>query len=112
MPFPFWLSYRILQIPIAKRILRVVCSKLRLNGDFEYTQLVKLTPGYVGADLGALAAEAGLIAVKRIYDELLEDGGGDGTGRRAYGGVNDMDEDGLEETVGDGSDWRTLMGQT
>ncbi|KAJ3339401.1 hypothetical protein HDU93_008309 [Gonapodya sp. JEL0774] len=57
-----------------QRILRVVCSKLRLTGDFDVFQLAKVTPGYVGADLGALAAEAGLVAVRRVYEELLDVG--------------------------------------
>jgi len=33
--------------------------------------LAKLTPGYVGADLSALTSEAGMIAVERIYGNLL-----------------------------------------
>lgn len=54
------------------RILRVLCAKLRLAGDFDFTSLAKQTPGYVGADLGALTGAAGVIAVKRIFQEIAE----------------------------------------
>lgn len=54
------------------RILRVLCSKLRLEGDFDYFALAKLTPGYVGADLSALTGAAGIVAVKRIFKQLSE----------------------------------------
>ena len=48
-------------------------AKLRLNGDFDYAFLAKSTPGYVGADLSALTGAAGVIAVKRIFEQLGED---------------------------------------
>ena len=54
------------------RILRVLCSKLRLEGDFDYLALAKVTPGYVGADLSALTGAAGIIAVKRIFKQLSD----------------------------------------
>ena len=54
------------------RILRVLCAKLRLEGDFDYASLAKATPGYVGADLSALTGAAGVVAVKRIFKELSE----------------------------------------
>ncbi|EPS93528.1 hypothetical protein FOMPIDRAFT_1055889 [Fomitopsis schrenkii] len=54
------------------QILRVLCSKLRLEGDFDYTALAKLTPGYVGADLTALTGAAGIIAVKRIFQQISD----------------------------------------
>jgi ribosome biogenesis ATPase len=54
------------------RILRVLCAKLRLEGDFDYSSLAKATPGYVGADLSALTGAAGVIAVKRIFREISE----------------------------------------
>lgn len=52
------------------RILRVLCSKLKLAGDLNFAALAKATPGYVGADLAALTSAAGIIAVKRIFQEL------------------------------------------
>ncbi|CAG8553930.1 18515_t:CDS:10 [Dentiscutata erythropus] len=55
-----------------EKILRVIASKLKLSGDFDYKALAKSTPGYVGADLNALTAAAGVIAVKRIFTKLNE----------------------------------------
>ncbi|KAI0084129.1 P-loop containing nucleoside triphosphate hydrolase protein [Irpex rosettiformis] len=54
------------------QILRKLCSKLKLQGDFNFMALAKATPGYVGADLAALTSTAGIIAVKRIFQELSE----------------------------------------
>jgi ribosome biogenesis ATPase len=45
---------------------------MRLSGDFDFRALAKATPGYVGADLGALTGAAGVIAVKRIFKHLAE----------------------------------------
>lgn len=57
---------------IWNRILEVLCAKLRLEGNFNFTSLAKATPGYVGADLAALAGAAGIIAVKRIFKQLSD----------------------------------------
>ncbi|KAF9522152.1 P-loop containing nucleoside triphosphate hydrolase protein [Crepidotus variabilis] len=54
------------------KILQVLCEKLRLEGDFNFTALAKATPGYVGADLAALTGAAGIIAVKRIFKQLSD----------------------------------------
>ncbi|KAJ6448930.1 P-loop containing nucleoside triphosphate hydrolase protein [Mycena sanguinolenta] len=54
------------------KILRVLSSKLRLDGDFDFAALAKATPGYVGADLAALTGAAGIIAVKRIFKQLSD----------------------------------------
>ncbi|WFC93399.1 Ribosome biogenesis ATPase rix7 [Malassezia brasiliensis] len=53
-----------------EQILQVLCSKLRVAGDFDLRYLAKRTPGYVGADLTSLTAAAGIIAVKRIFQDL------------------------------------------
>ncbi|KAI9594932.1 P-loop containing nucleoside triphosphate hydrolase protein [Syncephalis fuscata] len=53
-----------------EKIIRVLTSKLRLAGDFDFRLLAKSTPGYVGADLNALTAAAGMAAVKRIFRGL------------------------------------------
>lgn len=53
-----------------EEILRILCSSLHLSGDFNLRALAKATPGYVGADLVALTAAAGIRAVKRIFSEL------------------------------------------
>lgn len=55
-----------------EQILRVMCAKLRLEGDFDFVELARSTPGYVGADLAALTGAAGIIAVKRIFQQLSE----------------------------------------
>jgi len=54
------------------KILKVLCAKLRLEGHFNFDALAKATPGYVGADLSALTGAAGIIAVKRIFQQLSE----------------------------------------
>ncbi|KAF8589893.1 AAA-domain-containing protein [Ramaria rubella] len=54
------------------QILRVLCAKLRLSGDFDFKAMAKATPGYVGADLAALTGAAGVIAVKRIFQQLSD----------------------------------------
>ncbi|KAH8920502.1 AAA-domain-containing protein [Atractiella rhizophila] len=53
-----------------QEILRVLCSNLRLTGDFDFKALAKMTPGYVGTDLRSLTEAAGITAVKRIFNEL------------------------------------------
>ncbi|KAI5809637.1 ribosome biogenesis ATPase RIX7 [Peziza echinospora] len=52
------------------QILRALSKKLRLTGDFDFRQLAKMTPGFVGADLSALTAAAGVCAIKRIFATL------------------------------------------
>jgi ribosome biogenesis ATPase len=43
---------------------------LRLSGEVDFHELAKATPGYVGADLTSLTGAAGVIAVKRIFQEI------------------------------------------
>ncbi|KAJ3017287.1 UNVERIFIED_CONTAM: hypothetical protein HDU68_011763 [Siphonaria sp. JEL0065] len=52
------------------KIIEKLCSKLRLDGHFDFKKLAKQTPGYVGADLNALTSEAGMVAVRRIFKTL------------------------------------------
>lgn len=49
------------------RILQVISRKLRLEGNFDFMRVAKMTPGFVGADLTALCKEAAAIAVTRIF---------------------------------------------
>ncbi|TIC70899.1 AAA-domain-containing protein [Wallemia mellicola] len=56
-----------------EQILKVLCGRLKLSGDFDFKYLAKATPGYVGADLSALTGAAGVIAVKRIFKQLADD---------------------------------------
>uniref|UniRef100_A0A8C1V1W4 Nuclear VCP like n=1 Tax=Cyprinus carpio TaxID=7962 RepID=A0A8C1V1W4_CYPCA len=48
------------------KILKTLCRKITLMEDFDYRQLARLTPGYVGADLMALCREAAMTSVNRI----------------------------------------------
>ncbi|XP_071079549.1 nuclear valosin-containing protein-like [Haliotis cracherodii] len=52
------------------RILQVLCRGLRLSADFDFQHLAHNSPGFVGADLMALAREAAMIAVNKVFQEL------------------------------------------
>ncbi|XP_060772841.1 nuclear valosin-containing protein-like isoform X2 [Neoarius graeffei] len=56
------------------KILNTLCRKLKLPTDFDFAQLARLTPGYVGADLMALCREAAMTAVNRVLLQQLETG--------------------------------------
>lgn len=55
-------------------ILKTMTTSLKLqNGDeFDYRELAKMTPGFVGADLKSLVTAAGIAAIKRIFESLSE----------------------------------------
>lgn len=53
-----------------ERVLRVLISKMRVAGDFDYKSIAKRTPGFVGADLAALTKEAAVAAVNRIFSTI------------------------------------------
>ena len=72
-------------------ILRVLTRKLRLSGACDVSELAARTPGYVGADLEALAKEAAASAVTKIFarlDGTGSGGGGGGGGEGENGGGN------------------------
>jgi len=52
------------------RILKVICRDLRLAPDFDFDQIASLTPGFVGADIQALAREAAMCAVDSAFQSL------------------------------------------
>ncbi|CAM9973678.1 unnamed protein product, partial [Phaeothamnion confervicola] len=52
------------------RILRVMTAKMRLSGEFDFDDIAKRTPGYVGADLSSLTKEAAVVAINRIFGGL------------------------------------------
>jgi ribosome biogenesis ATPase len=52
-------------------ILTVLTRRMKLAPDFNIEALARLTPGYVGADLTALAKEAAIIAVNRVFAVLF-----------------------------------------
>lgn len=54
-------------------ILKTMTSKLKLDDShFNFRELAKLTPGFVGADLKSLVTAAGVAAIKRIFESLSE----------------------------------------
>ena len=58
-------------------ILTKLTKEMRLRPDFPYSELVKCTPGYVGADLQTLCKEASIIAVERVIRSTVEHESGD-----------------------------------
>ncbi|XP_058054260.1 nuclear valosin-containing protein-like [Anopheles bellator] len=52
-----------------QQILKIICRKLKMANNLDYGELAKLTPGYVGADLLALATRAANTAIKRLFTE-------------------------------------------
>ncbi|AMD21894.1 HFR039Cp [Eremothecium sinecaudum] len=50
-------------------ILKKLTSRLKIDGNIDFVKLAKLTPGFVGADLKALATAAGTCAIKRIFQD-------------------------------------------
>lgn len=59
------ISLGIPDLAAREKILKVVCQKLSLSPEVDWKLLALNTPGYVGADMLALASEAGMIAVNR-----------------------------------------------
>lgn len=51
------------------QILRIICRNLKIERSIDFDELAKLTPGYVGADLLALATRAATTAIKRMLTE-------------------------------------------
>ncbi|PIN15091.1 Nuclear AAA ATPase (VCP subfamily) [Handroanthus impetiginosus] len=50
-------------------ILSVLTCQLKVEGGFDLVKIARSTPGFVGADLVALANKAGNLAMKRIIDK-------------------------------------------
>ncbi|KAI3470466.1 hypothetical protein Pfo_027129 [Paulownia fortunei] len=50
-------------------ILSVLTCNLKVEGAFDLVKIARSTPGFVGADLAALANKAGNLAMKRIIDK-------------------------------------------
>ena len=55
---------------VREQILRALTREMLLSGTFNFGQLAKLTPGFVGADLNDLVSTAGSTAIKRFLDTL------------------------------------------
>ncbi|KAK7246860.1 hypothetical protein RIF29_41730 [Crotalaria pallida] len=56
-----------------EEILSVLTRNLKLDGSFDLRKIARSTPGFVGADLAALANKAGNLAMKRVIDERKHD---------------------------------------
>ncbi|KAB0796650.1 hypothetical protein PPYR_10711 [Photinus pyralis] len=59
-------------LPARIEILKVLTAKLKLEEGFDYTSIGKYTPGFVGADLMALARESAMAAVNRVFNSIKE----------------------------------------
>lgn len=59
-------------------ILRTITRGMHIASNIDFRMLAQNTPGYVGADLKALAKEAAVIAVNRVITMVLPGGDGDG----------------------------------
>ena len=55
---------------VPHELLQVLGKRLRLSGDFDFGEIARLTPGFVGADLAALTQEAAALAVRRVFAAL------------------------------------------
>ncbi|KAK6459884.1 AAA ATPase [Scheffersomyces coipomensis] len=55
-------------------ILKTMTQHIKMEGGdlFNFRELAKMTPGYVGADLKSLVTAAGITAIKRIFESLSE----------------------------------------
>lgn len=55
------------------KILEVICDPLQIERPFDFEKVAELTPGYVGADLLALATRAASLAIKRAFLDKEEE---------------------------------------
>ena len=53
-----------------EHIFRILIKKMRVPDDFNFRSIALRTPGYVGADLSALAKETAAAAVNRILEKM------------------------------------------
>ena len=56
-------------------IMKTMTKEMRLDGDFCFKELARMTPGYVGADVRSLTKEAAVVAINRIFHDVLTDEG-------------------------------------
>ncbi|KAL3944582.1 MAG: hypothetical protein SGBAC_001348 [Bacillariaceae sp.] len=54
-------------------ILKTMTKDMKLGGDFNFKDLARRTPGYVGADIRSLTKEAAVVAINRIFKDVLKD---------------------------------------
>uniref|UniRef100_A0A0A9WFZ9 Nuclear valosin-containing protein-like protein n=2 Tax=Lygus hesperus TaxID=30085 RepID=A0A0A9WFZ9_LYGHE len=58
-----------------RHILQTLCRTMRTDPNINFTTLSKNLVGYVGADLNALTREAAVIAVNRVFQNLITQSG-------------------------------------
>ena len=63
------LSLPVPDAPSRTKILTLMTNNMRLAADVDLVELGRITPGFVGSDLKALAREAGMLAVSRIIKD-------------------------------------------
>lgn len=54
-------------------ILKTMTKEMKLSGNFDFKILARKTPGYVGADVRSLTKEAAVIAINRIFKDVLKE---------------------------------------
>ena len=54
-------------------IIKTMTKDMKLSGDFDFKVLARGTPGYVGADIRSLTKEAAVVAINRIFKDVLKD---------------------------------------
>lgn len=72
-------------------ILKCMTGAMRLEGNFDYKDLARKTPGYVGADIRSLCKEAAVVAVNRIFRTLLPDSDSGESTAAASDAIGSMD---------------------
>lgn len=82
-------------------ILKSMTNGMRLSGDFDFKILARKTPGFVGADMKSLTKEAAVLAINRIFQNVLTDQGG------ALAVPGETGEHPVENSVNDKNDTAT-----
>ncbi|CDW86238.1 ribosome biogenesis atpase rix7 [Stylonychia lemnae] len=71
-------------------IIKILTKNMRLKPEIDYQDIVRLTPGYVGADISTLCKEASILAVERIINT-----------EKVKPADEEMDEDDSDENLDD-----------
>eukprot|EP00922_Rhytidocystis_sp_ex-Travisia-forbesii_P041135 GHVS01061388.1.p1 GENE.GHVS01061388.1~~GHVS01061388.1.p1 ORF type:complete len:768 (+),score=141.93 GHVS01061388.1:108-2306(+) len=73
-------------------MLRAMCRPMRISAQVDFTNIARLTPGFVGADLQAVTREAALLAMTRVFARLEEGESGNQAKRSAVEEKEEEDE--------------------
>lgn len=66
-----------------EHIIKNITKNMRLEGDFDFQTLARKTPGFVGADMKSLAKEAAVLAIDRIFRDILQSPALEGSSQEA-----------------------------